>query len=911
MSTFSTYDSTVNSFYLAFYGRPADPAGLKFWSQQLADNNGELGAITQAFATSEEAQVRFGTDSVNDRIAEIYQQLFNHTPDAAGLAYWTGVIEQGHASMADVAVAILGGAKDSDATLSQLRQQAADAFTAQVEASGSQYDGYASIEAARILVRAVTPDATAADLDVLVKAAVSFADTATKTPQVVEAIAVNTTLLALFDTARGTKEPVALAKALADTAKAAAGDPVTLESLLRGGGMDKVLKVMPAKATLVDVVDALAKGGLPAAVEVVYPTAPTAPGGIVKPAPLEPITFQFLGVQQGDGDTSTDNVTSVAKTPVIYVYEGRELTRDEHFQYRLNGGEWTDANLKTGAEKGYNMIAITEVDLSKGTPVKAGEHADRSTILELRAIDANGKTTAISTAQELVYDNYVAAPMLALEKDTASKFIGSSDDKVTSVGVIEVTGVDAGDKIEYMAVAKQAPSAFPMVENDSDLDDNDSGNDNGNVDADADKWSPTAPELVEGENTVRVRVTDKAGNTNENSITFTYDSKAPEAPTVTLAKDTGVAGDRTTSDATLKIGNLEKTLTGAWQYSQNGGATWLFGDFTDGTGTAEFVLPSQADGQKEILVRQVDLAGNVSVDSVKLSFTLDTTAPVEVTPSFTFKPLDAGMEISSTVAGKLWVSGPYGDFDLVTTDASKSAIVGTTLIGVQKEMSMGMLLLTPDDGRTIVASNASNSTYVSFGSNGRDDLAGQYLWGYDGNDELSGTSMDDLLSGGAGDDLIHAKGGNDRVIGGKGADTIVLGNDKAVDTIVINAGDTATGPFFGGSIAGMDRIQGADIGDILELGQVFTNTPSVYSTYLMGESANQVAIVRGTDVEGTFSADEFGDVYLLQWADGKDVNSVVLYEYGDGIPALEFDVAGGTMTLALVGIPSNDGEAVG
>ncbi|RNF29083.1 hypothetical protein NM04_19785, partial [Massilia aurea] len=84
---------------------------------------------------------------------EIYQQLFNRAPEATGLAYWTKVVEQGHASVADVAVAILHGALGSDATLSQLRQQAVDAFTAAVEADGTEYSGYASIEAARILVR--------------------------------------------------------------------------------------------------------------------------------------------------------------------------------------------------------------------------------------------------------------------------------------------------------------------------------------------------------------------------------------------------------------------------------------------------------------------------------------------------------------------------------------------------------------------------------------------------------------------------------------------------------------------------------------------------------------------------------------------------------------------------------------
>ncbi|WP_296944503.1 hypothetical protein [uncultured Massilia sp.] len=40
----STYDSTINSFYLAYYGRPADPAGLAFWTDAIADGNMSVGS---------------------------------------------------------------------------------------------------------------------------------------------------------------------------------------------------------------------------------------------------------------------------------------------------------------------------------------------------------------------------------------------------------------------------------------------------------------------------------------------------------------------------------------------------------------------------------------------------------------------------------------------------------------------------------------------------------------------------------------------------------------------------------------------------------------------------------------------------------------------------------------------------
>lgn len=407
MSTSQDTASAINSLYLAFYGRPADPAGLKFWSAQLANNNGDATSIIATFAASEETQVRFASDSAAERIAEIYLQLFNRAPDAEGLAFYTKAIEQGRATLADVSVSILKGAVGGDKTLSELRQQAADAFTAQVEASGSAYDGYASIEAARVLVRAVTLETEAADVDSLVKAAVSFADVATRTPAVVGALASGGPLLEMFDTPRGLAEPVALLQSLADTAKAAAGNPDTLESLLRGGGMTKVLEVMPAKATLKDVVDALGKGGLPAAVDVVYP-----PSKPVTPAP-SPLKLVFDSVSQGESDTSrNDNVTNVESATVKFTYTGKGLASGQQFEYSTDGGRhWSTTSLTV--DTASRTVTIKDVLLGGGTVQQldtvlpgiqfAIHPSNVKTDFRLRAVDS-AKNVIAEQDQELVYD---------------------------------------------------------------------------------------------------------------------------------------------------------------------------------------------------------------------------------------------------------------------------------------------------------------------------------------------------------------------------------------------------------------------------------------------------------------------------------------------------------------------------
>ncbi|MBD8543218.1 DUF4214 domain-containing protein [Oxalobacteraceae sp. CFBP 8761] len=756
MSTQTTFASTVNSFYLAFYGRPADPAGLAFWTKQLADNDGNLSSITQAFATSEEAQVRYGSDSVNERISEIYQALFNRAPDSVGLAYWSNVVGQGHASLADVAVAIMGGAQGIDKALTALRQTAVDAFTAQVEASGSQYSGYASVEAARILVRAVTVDTATGDIDTLVKAAVSFADTATKTPQVVNAIATGTTLLALFDTTRGKGDPVALAQTLADTAKAAAGNPVTLDSLLRGGGMDQVLKVMPANASLKDVVDALAKGGLPAAIEVVYPPTPV----VTAPVPTFNLKLAFEHVTQDELDQTDDNVTNQSAADVTFSYTGRDLRTGQHFEYSLDGKHWIDTNIDVDAntntvtlkhvQLGYQLATLTMLGNDNAMSIMAPP-PEQVTTIALRAVDASGTTTTPVT-QTIVFDGYTLRPHVTLATDSHYGKFGSDDDLVTNDGRLNLEFVEAGATVEYLMQQHSIGNHNPAS-------------------VTTEVWTAT-PMLHEGVNVVEMRVTDVAGNRNYQQFTFTLDTEAPQTPAIALHN--GPSNGSTTSGV-IDITGLEQNTGTAWEYSTDKGKTWTYGDTNDGSGADTLELSGV--GEQLVQVRQYDMAGNISKATAALSVTLDAGPTLEV--SFT----ETGISLTSSIDGDIFMvtngSGP----GVRSTESDGRAIAGTVQVGAQFYMSSGTFLV---DGMKGQALDKDNGVYT-LGTNGNNLIQDAHrAWGFDGEDSLTGTNGDDMLYGGAGVDSLEGGDGSDMLYGGADNDIVVGG--LSGDQIIVSEG---------------------------------------------------------------------------------------------------------------------------
>lgn len=399
MSELTSHESAVHAFYLAFLGRPADPAGLAFWSTQLAANAGAAGAIAASFADSDEAKDRYGDDTPAERIAEIYQQLFNRAPDDIGLAFWSDAIRDGHVSLAEVALTILDGAQGTDADLAALRKQAAADFTAQVAESNSEYAGAAALDAAGVLIRAVTPGASQKDIDQLVQATVALTDIASGNPKIIDALATGTTLLALFDTRHGAADPVTLAQVLADVARAATDDPSALAALQRNGGIAKVLEALPARGSLQDVVDAVAKGGLDAVIDIVAPPAPTPPAP--PPPPPLGVTLKFAGVDHDPNDRNPDdNITNEDVVDVRFSFTGTPAA-GQTFQYRLDDdADWTDI-VPTG-----KTIIIEGVDLAGRAPDAAPVN------VQVQLIRADGSpVTAID--KDIIHDTTAPTEKLA------------------------------------------------------------------------------------------------------------------------------------------------------------------------------------------------------------------------------------------------------------------------------------------------------------------------------------------------------------------------------------------------------------------------------------------------------------------------------------------------------------------
>ncbi|EPU8291398.1 non-fimbrial adhesin SiiE [Salmonella enterica subsp. enterica serovar Typhimurium] len=143
----------------------------------------------------------------------------------------------------------------------------------------------------------------------------------------------------------------------------------------------------------------------------------------------------------------------------------------------------------------------------------------------------------------------------------------------------------------------------------------------------AGSWEYIWPtDLADGQYTLTVEATDKAGNTVTKTIDFAVDTTL-SVPVIVLdsADDTGIQGDNMTNSTqpTFALQHIDDDAVRVTVSVEHGGVTTTF-DATKGTGGWTFTTPtSWADGDYTLSVSVEDKAGNTS-HSASLTVTVDT-----------------------------------------------------------------------------------------------------------------------------------------------------------------------------------------------------------------------------------------------------------------------------------------------
>jgi hypothetical protein len=119
---------SIQQLYLAYLQRPADSAGLAYWTRAL-ENGTSLSTIREQFAKQAEFQAFIAGKSHAQVVDGLYLNLFGAHADKAGLDYYTGMLDQNKVSVDAVVGSIINGAIGSDAEFVYNKVVAAEWFT--------------------------------------------------------------------------------------------------------------------------------------------------------------------------------------------------------------------------------------------------------------------------------------------------------------------------------------------------------------------------------------------------------------------------------------------------------------------------------------------------------------------------------------------------------------------------------------------------------------------------------------------------------------------------------------------------------------------------------------------------------------------------------------------------------------
>ena len=158
------FTTQVEQLYVAYFSRPADTAGLSFWSNILATTPNGYQTISANFAASSEYKSTYAGMDNGAVVNAVYEHLFGRDAESAGVTYWANLLNQKAITIDNVVTSIANGAQGTDQFAYNAKVAVAGAFTARIDTSLEQvsYSGSAANKIAADYIASVKDLSTAA-----------------------------------------------------------------------------------------------------------------------------------------------------------------------------------------------------------------------------------------------------------------------------------------------------------------------------------------------------------------------------------------------------------------------------------------------------------------------------------------------------------------------------------------------------------------------------------------------------------------------------------------------------------------------------------------------------------------------------------------------------------------------------
>ena len=729
----------IQAAYVTFFNRPADVAGLNYWSNYTGSDVD----LYNTFAQSAEYTSLFAGQNNTATVNTIYGNLLGRTPDVAGLNYWVSQLDTGALSIGTIANAIKTGAQGTDATTVANKTTAATTFTAALD-TAAEITGYASpsvgsLAAVKTWLAAVTTDATLATQ--IASAALTTITTTVTTGAA--ATGSTFTLTTGIDNLTGTSGDDTF---IGEAASASNGDQVN------GGSGTDTMKIYDAVGvtdipTLTSIETLELNGittttdlsALSSVTSVIFDNATTAQTFTVASG----VATTMKNMADGEAITITNAAAATSATATV---DGMGTTAT--VAVAEDGAALATINL--AATGTASFVALT----STGTVTTVNLTGDKALTLDLTG------ETSVSTLAASAFTGALTSDLGASANNTTVT-TGSGADAITATAAVNYT-INLGAGNDTLTTADAAGETTT----DDTLNGGDGTDTLAIASAEAlnldDGTAADIAVLAKITNFEQLRITNAVGGDfNIGALGYNY-----------LQVTTAIGADRTITGFTSGM-TLETRLAAA----QGVGFDYIIGmtgatDAGTNSDTINIKLNADLTANDTSYTSTYDLEGinivNISANDRTTTSNPDTDADGQE---------GYVVDLAGATAGH--------SANITTVNISGAAQVSYTV-------NAATTALTTVEAGTATGNVIADATLFA-------GTQGVTINGGAGIDTLTGSTLGDIISGGAGVDTITGLGGADTLTGGAAADIFVI---AAADAAMTGAGvgkDTITDFNTGGS----------------------------------------------------------------------------------------------------------------